>query len=114
MDRETAARLGHGALYVRSTVSGARWFSFCKGCGWVSTTRPTESDAAGAALHHARLAVKAWERTGLPLPIRPPAPLYDEAEMRRRNRHYAAFRQAEEKGDGVSSLRAMGSVAAAV
>jgi hypothetical protein len=92
---EIAARLGHQHLDLHRTRSG-RWFTSCD-CGWVSTTRLTDRDALGAAVHHCDLAIRAWHRSALPLPADPPKMVRPEREMRRRNPHYDAMRLAEEK-----------------
>jgi hypothetical protein len=102
---EIAARLGHQHLGLHRTRSG-RFFCSCD-CGWVSTTRLTDRDALGAARHHCELAIRAWHRTGLPLPADARPVVRPEAEMRRRNRHYDTLRRAEEKA-GAGSVAAVG------
>lgn len=89
-----ARALGHGRVQVERTVAATRWFSWCE-CGFVSTTRNTEQDAAGAAVHHVRLAMAAWRRLGVPLAAMPPAPPADWERVRRRNRHFALKRDAD-------------------
>jgi hypothetical protein len=84
--------LGHGKLAVETTLSGARWFSWCI-CGWVSTTRLTETDAASAAVHHVRLAMKEWTRSGLPLAAAKKAPEGDWEKVARKHRHWAEKRR---------------------
>lgn len=99
---EIAARLGHQHLGLHRTASG-RFFVSCD-CGWVSTTRLTDRDALGAAVHHVDLAIRAWHRTGLPLPADVPPVVRPEAEMRRTKKHYDAMRRAEERaGSGMVS-----------
>jgi hypothetical protein len=58
-----AAALGHTnpALYE---TPGGRFFMVC-GCGWKSTTRRTMTDAVGAGVHHAKLAIKEYQRNGV-------------------------------------------------
>jgi hypothetical protein len=101
-------RLGHRGVVVEQTVAGTRWFSWCE-CGWVSTTRNTEQDAAGAAVHHSRLVLREYRTRALPLsayPAEPPAT--DWEKVRRRNRHWALKRAEEgtepEPRHGVSPL----------
>jgi hypothetical protein len=84
---EMLRRLGHSGGRVEQTVAGTRWFALCS-CSWVSTTTNTETDALGALTHHARLALREWRRSGLPLSATPPAvPDWDRA--RRLRRHLA-------------------------
>lgn len=91
-----AERLGHYGGMVEETVARTRWFSSCA-CGFVSTTRNTEADALGALVHHLRLELRKWTRSGLPLDAYPPAPSPDWEMVRRRNRHWA-LKRAEESG----------------
>jgi hypothetical protein len=66
--RQLAARLGHDHLRLQVTgLSLTRYFTCCD-CGWASSTRPSQRDALGALQHHLQLAVREWDRTGLPLP----------------------------------------------
>lgn len=66
--RQMAWRLGHHDLRLQtSKLSTTRYFTCC-GCGWASSTRHSRGDALGALQHHLQLAVRQWDRTGLPLP----------------------------------------------
>lgn len=84
---EILRRLGHHGGRVEQTVAGTRWFSLCS-CSWASTTTNTEVDALGALTHHARVVLREWRRTGLPLSATPPA-VPDWEKTRRRLRHVA-------------------------
>jgi hypothetical protein len=99
---EIAARLGHQHIALHET-RGGRFFVSCD-CGFVSTTSLTDRDALGKAVHHVDLAIRAWHRTGLPLPADFPSVVRPEAEMRRTKKHYDAMRRAEETaGHGMVS-----------
>jgi hypothetical protein len=87
---EIARQLGHLGGRVDLTVAGTRYFSWCS-CGFVSTTRNTESDAAGALVHHLRLAMREWRLTGLPLSAMPPRKNTDWKRVRRRAPHLDAW-----------------------
>jgi hypothetical protein len=89
---EVARRLGHEGGRVVETVARTRWFSMCA-CGFVSTTRNTEQDAAGALVHHVKLAIKSWHRTGLPIAAAKKAPAPDWDLVARRSTHYALWRK---------------------
>lgn len=64
---EDAARLGHGDLEVRRTVSGRRWEASCS-CGWPGRFAPddprprrtwaTETEAMASCMWHVRTEVK--------------------------------------------------------
>lgn len=86
-----AQRLGHGQLAVEQTASGARWFSWCI-CGWVSTTKGSEKDASGAALHHVRKELRRWTTAAVPLEAMPPAPETNWARVAQLHPHWAAKR----------------------
>ena len=62
---EIAQRLGHGACAVEETVSGHRWFGWCR-CGYVSTTKTSEALAVGAVVHHVQAEIRQWQTTGRP------------------------------------------------
>jgi hypothetical protein len=66
--RETAERLGHGHLRLDSVATGLGYIAGC-GCGWVSTTRPNQSDALGSVQQHLQVTVREWDRSGRPLPV---------------------------------------------
>lgn len=87
-------RLGHSGGKVEQTVAQTRWFAWCS-CGFVSTTRNTETDALGALVHHIRLETRKWTRSGVPLDAYPPAPAPDWEMVRRRNPHWALKRADE-------------------
>lgn len=87
-------RLGHRGAVVEQTVARTRWFSWCE-CGWVSTTRNTETDAAGAATHHVRLVLREYRRRALPLAAYPEPPPADWEMVRRRQPHWALKRREE-------------------
>jgi hypothetical protein len=89
-----AETLGHYGGEVEQTVAQTRWFSWCA-CGFVSTTRNTESDALGALVHHIKLELRAWTRSSLPLAAYPPAPAPDWAMVARRNPHWALKRRTD-------------------
>lgn len=96
-----AQRLGHGQVAVETTVSGVRWFSWC-GCGWVSTTTTAEKEAVGAVLHHVRMQLRAWQRTGLPLDAMPEPAVPDWEKVRKQRRHFAEKRDAEAAAESAS------------
>jgi hypothetical protein len=85
---EILNRLGHVGYRIDQTVSGLRWFAWCS-CGFVTTTRNTETDAAGALIHHTRIVLRAWHRSGLPLADFPPAPPADWERVGRKHPHWA-------------------------
>ena len=61
--REIAQRLGHGECAVEETVSGRRWFGWCR-CGYVSTTKTSEALAVGAVVHHVQAEIRRWQTSG--------------------------------------------------
>jgi hypothetical protein len=85
---EILNRLGHVGYRIEQTVAGTRWFGWCS-CGFVSTTRNTETDAASAVIHHTRLVLRAWHRSGLPLDAYRPAPPANWKMVARKHRHWA-------------------------
>jgi hypothetical protein len=90
--REFVQALGHAGGQAVPTVSGALWFGMCS-CGWVCPqTYRTQASATGALIHHVRLAVREWHRSGLPLAAARKAPSADSTRAARRHRHYAAWR----------------------
>src|SRR5664279_444535 len=87
--REIAQRLGHGECAVEATVSGHRWFGWCR-CGYVSTTKTSEALAVGAVVHHVQAEIRRWQTTGRRAT---PAPEGDWERAATMHPHWAARRQ---------------------
>jgi len=86
---EIAQRLGHGECAVEQTVSGHRWFGWCR-CGYVSTTKTSEALAIGAVVHHVQAEIRRWQTTGRRAT---PAPEGDWERAAEMHPHWAARRQ---------------------
>jgi hypothetical protein len=79
--RRISEGFGH-SLTVSSAGNG--YVARCK-CGYSSTRRRNEVIAAGAAVHHLELIIKAWQAAGSPTPRTSPSDtlkLEDNSESR--------------------------------